>query len=141
MRTSLNVPEDLLSSFDATWQAEGLESRSRAVREAMQEYVEAHAGLEDVEGTVVAVLAFDYNHHEVIEPVHDIQHDYGNVITGASHVHQDNWCLETVFCEGAADSVRELLYRLRDFDAVNRVSVLSLQATNREPETVDADSG
>lgn len=126
MRTSLNVPEELLTTFDETWQAEGIDSRSRAVREAMQEYVEAHAGLEAVDGDVVAVIAFDYNHHEVIEPVHDIQHEYGDVITGASHVHQDDWCLETVFCDGSAAAVRELVYRLRDFDGVHRVSVFSL---------------
>ena len=39
MRTSLNVPEEVLAEFDETWQAEGLASRSRAIREAMAEYV------------------------------------------------------------------------------------------------------
>lgn len=38
MRTSLNVSEDILDEFDETWQAERLDSRSRAIREAMQEY-------------------------------------------------------------------------------------------------------
>ena len=32
MRTSFNIPDDLLFEFDETWQAEGLDSRSRGVR-------------------------------------------------------------------------------------------------------------
>ncbi|WP_273838274.1 ribbon-helix-helix protein, CopG family [Halococcus sp. PRR34] len=38
----LNVPQEVLDEFDETWQNEGLESRSRAVREAIQEYIDAH---------------------------------------------------------------------------------------------------
>ncbi len=31
MRTSLNVPQEVLDSFDETWKSEEMESRSRAV--------------------------------------------------------------------------------------------------------------
>ena len=128
MRTSLNVPEDVLDEFDATWQAEGLDSRSRAVREAMAEYVESHARLESAEGNVLAVLAYDYEHDEVIHDLHHVQHDFEDVITTTNHVHRGEWCLETAFCDGPAEQVRRLVYRLRDFDAVARVTVMVLQA-------------
>ena len=126
MRTSLNVPDGALAEFDAVAEAEGFESRSRAVREAMAEYVERHSRLEEATGEVAAVVAFDYVHDEVIRDLHDVQHDYQDVLTTTSHVHQDGWCLETVFCRGDVGRVRELVYRLRDFDAVRRVRVLSL---------------
>ncbi|MFB6071609.1 MAG: CopG family ribbon-helix-helix protein [Halobacterium sp.] len=126
MRTSLTVPEELLAAFDETWEAEGLDSRSRALREAMREYVERHATLEDRTGEVVAALVFDYDHHEAIEGIHAVQHDYQDVVQSTSHVHQGDWCLETVYCRGAAGRVRELVYRLRDFDAVGRVKVTTL---------------
>lgn len=127
MRTSLNIPDEDLAAFDTVWQAEGLESRSRAVREAIQEYVETHTRLEDTAGEVVAVVAFDYEHHEVIRPLHDVQHDFQDVIGATSHTHQGDWCLEAVFCRGPAERVRELVYRLRDFDSVGRVKIMSLQ--------------
>lgn len=38
MRTSFNIPDDVLAEFDRVWQAEWIENRSRAVREAMLEY-------------------------------------------------------------------------------------------------------
>lgn len=127
MRTSVNVPEGVLAAFDETWQAEGLDSRSRAIREAMQEYVEGHSRLEDVSGEVVAVLAFDYRHHELIGDLHSVQHRFQGVIETMSHAHQGDWCLETVFCRGAAARIRELVYRLRDFDGVGRVKTMLLR--------------
>ncbi|MFD1514004.1 CopG family ribbon-helix-helix protein [Halomarina rubra] len=126
MRTTVNLPEEDLAAFDAVWQAEAIDSRSRAVREAVKEYTEAHARLESLTGEVTAVLAFDYAHHEVIGDLHDVQHDYQDVIQSTSHAHQGEWCLETVFCRGDAERVRELVYELRDFDAVGRVKTLSL---------------
>jgi CopG family nickel-responsive transcriptional regulator len=128
MRTSFNIPDDLLAEFDRTWQAEGFESRSRAVREAMQEYISAHASLETESGEVTAALAFDYQHERVIRELHDVQHDFQDVIITTSHTHEGDWCLEVIFCRGQAARVRELVYRLRDFDAVGRVKVLLLRS-------------
>ncbi len=129
MRTSLNVSEEVLTAFDETWQAEGLESRSRAIREAMREYVEAHSRLEEVSGEVVAVLAFDYRHDAVIRDLHAAQHRFQDVIETMSHTHQGEWCLETIFCHGEADRVRALVYQLRDFDGVGRVKTMLLRPT------------
>jgi len=127
MRTSFNIPDDLLAEFDDIWETEGFDSRSRAVREAMQEYIESHADLETVDGEVAAVLAFDYEHEPVIAQLHTIQHEFQDVITTTSHTHEGEWCLETIFCRGPADRVRTLLYRLRDFDAVGRVKMMLLR--------------
>jgi CopG family nickel-responsive transcriptional regulator len=126
MRTTVNIPDEDLAAFDAVWESEGIESRSRAVREAIQEYVETHTRLESVTGDVVALVAFDYDHHEVIESLHTVQHDYQDVIDTTSHTHQGEWCLEAVFCRGPAERVRELVYALRDFDGVERVKVMRL---------------
>lgn len=126
MRTSLAVPEELLSEFDATWQKEGLDSRSRAIREAMAEYVERHEALETADGPVAGVVVFDYEHEEVIENLHGVQHTYQDVIVSTSHAHRGEWCLETLFVDGDAAAVRELVYRLKDFDGVRRVRTMVL---------------
>ena len=126
MRTSLAVPEDDLEAFDATWQAEGFESRSRAIREAMAEYVERHRALEAVDGTVVGTIVFDYEHEAVIERLHDVQHSYQDVIVSTNHTHHGEWCLETLFVDGEADRVRGLAYELKNFDGVRRVRSMVL---------------
>lgn len=128
MRTSLNIPMDVLETFDDTWRSEGLESRSRAVREAIQEYVERHRRLEELTGKATAAVAFDYEHTLVIGDLHTVQHEYQDVIETTHHTHGE-WCLETIFCRGSAGRIRELVYRLRDFDAVGRVNVMFLRPT------------
>jgi len=127
MRTSFNIPDEIVDEFDDVWQAQGLESRSRAVREAMLEYIESHARLEDTTGEIVALVGFDYRHHEVIRELHGVQHEYQDVILNTSHTHQGEWCLESLFCRGPAERVRELTYRLRDFDGVRRVKIMVIQ--------------
>ncbi|EMA43533.1 CopG family ribbon-helix-helix protein [Halococcus saccharolyticus] len=129
MRTSLNIPQEVLDSFDEAWKAEGLESRSRAAREAIQEYTERHTQLEEIEGEVTAAVAFDYEHTLVIGDLHTLQHEFEDIIGSTHHQHHGEWCLETVFCNGTALRVRELVYQLRDFDAVGRVNVMFLQQT------------
>jgi CopG family nickel-responsive transcriptional regulator len=127
VRTSFNIPDELVEEFDRVWQDEGLDNRSRAVREAMQEYIEAHSRLEELTGNVVALIAFDYRHHDVIEELHSVQHDYQDVILNTSHTHQGDWCLESLFCRGTVGRVRRLSYQLRDFDGVHRVKLMVLR--------------
>lgn len=136
MRTSLNIPQEILESFDDTWRDEGIESRSRAVREAIQEYIERHTNLEGLDGPAVAALAFDYEHTLVIGDLHTVQHEFEDIIGTTQHMHHGEWCLETIFCEGPAARIRELVYQLRDFDAVGRVNVMFLQP---EPERQSGD--
>ncbi|MFC7138468.1 CopG family ribbon-helix-helix protein [Halosimplex aquaticum] len=127
MRTSFNIPDEVVEEFDRVWQEQEIENRSRAVREAMLEYIEAHSRLEETAGEVVALIAFDYRHHDVIGDLHAVQHEYQDVIDTTSHTHHGEWCLESLFCRGPADRVRELTYRLRDFDGVRRVKVMVIR--------------
>ncbi len=73
MRTSFNIPDEVVEAFDRVWQEQELDNRSRAVREAMLEYVEAHSRLESTAGEIVALVAFDYRHHDVIGELHGVQ--------------------------------------------------------------------
>ena len=127
MRTSFNIPDEIVEEFDRVCQEQGLESRSRAVREAMLEYIESHSRLEETTGEVVTLIGFDYRHHEVIRELHGVQHEYQEIILNTSHTHQGEWCLESLFCRGPAERVRELTYRLRDFDGVRRVKVMVIR--------------
>lgn len=127
MRTSFNIPDEIVEEFDHVWKDEGLDNRSLAVREALQEYIESHSRLEDMKGEVVALLGFDYLHHEVIQELHSIQHEYQDVILNTSHTHQGEWCLESLFCRGEGERIRELSYQLRNFDGVHRVKIMVIR--------------
>ncbi len=108
MRTSFNIPDEVVEEFDRVWQDEGLENRSRAVREAMLEFIEAHSRLEDTIGEIVALVGFDYRHHDVIQELHGVQHEYQDVILNTSHTHQasgvSSRCFVAVLPNGYANS-------------------------------------
>lgn len=93
----------------------------------MLEYIESHSRLEETSGEVVDLVGFDYRHHGVIGELNAVQHAYQDVIPNTSHPHQGEWCLESLFCRGAAERVRELTYRLRDSDAVRRVKEMAIR--------------
>lgn len=93
----------------------------------MLEYIESHSRLEDTTGEIVALVGFDYRHHDVIQELHAVQHEYQDVILNTNHTHQSEWCLESLFCRGAAERIRALTYRLRDFDSVRRVKVIVIR--------------
>lgn len=123
MRTSLSVPEEILEEFDETWEAEEIESRSRAVRKSMLEYIESHRELEKAEGRVAAFVVYSYSGDAAGE-THDVQHDFQEIIETTTHVHGGDGCLENIVCRGDAERVRGLVYRLRDFDDVEHVQVV-----------------
>lgn len=127
MRTSFNISDSIVEEFDRVWKDERLDNRSLAVREALQEYIESHSRLEDMSGEVVALLGFDYLHHEVIQELHSIQHEYQDVILNTSHTHQGEWCLESLFCRGDVERIRELSYQLRNFDGVQRLKIMVIR--------------
>jgi CopG family nickel-responsive transcriptional regulator len=93
----------------------------------MQEYIESHSRLEELTGDVVAVVVFDYRHHDVIEALHSVQHEYQDVIRSTTHTHHGEWCLESLFCRGTVERVRALSYQLRDFDGVQRVKSMVIR--------------
>lgn len=49
------------------------------------------------------------------------------MILNTSHTHQGEWYLESLFCRGSADRIRELNYRLRNFDGVHRVKFMVIR--------------
>jgi CopG family nickel-responsive transcriptional regulator len=127
MRTSFSIPDSVVDEFDRVWQKEDIDNRSRAVREAMLEYIEYHSQLENTTGEIVALVGFDYRYHNVIQELHRVQHEYQDVILNTSHTHQGEWCLESLFCRGGAKRIRGLTYALRDFDSVHRVKIMIIQ--------------
>jgi len=53
----------------------------------MQEYIEGHTILTDIEGVVV-IIAFDYEHEAIIEDIHNVQHRFQDIITTTNHIHE-----------------------------------------------------
>jgi CopG family nickel-responsive transcriptional regulator len=113
VRFGVAIDGDLLSQFDEQIDRKGYGNRSEAIRDLIR------AGL--VEETVVrggrvsGALMIVYKHHirELSERLTEIQHDLGDAVVSALHVHLDHdHCLEVIVMRGQAKLLKEASDRI-----------------------------
>ena len=107
-RLSVSLEKPLLEAFDRLVEREGYPTRSEAVKALIRKALieEEWHGSGTVAGTMM--LVYDHHRHDSVHKLMHIQHDFGNVVISAQHVHldQDN-CLEMVTVKGRADRIRQ----------------------------------
>ncbi len=123
MRVSLSIPEVLVEDLDAVIRVKGYPSRSKAAREALEDFLQKHRGLGELKGEVSCVVTFSYPHAGRLEgQITDLQHRFGKVVTSTSHVHRGERCLEVVFLQGKALDVQQFISELSRLKRVGRVA-------------------
>ena len=106
-RFSISMPGRLVEQLDTLVKAKGYANRSQAVadmvRDRLVEY-HSHLGTQEIAGTIT--LVYDHHKHHIQALLTDIQHDHGELIISALHVHLDHQnCLEVLAVRGRADAV------------------------------------
>lgn len=113
-RFSLSMPSDLARQLDAMVKAKGFANRSQAVADMVRANLVEHLGQmghQEIAGTVT--LVYDHHQRNIQRLLTDIQHDHGELIISALHVHLDHHtCMEVLAVRGPADAVRKLADRL-----------------------------
>ncbi len=125
IRFSITVPEDLLSEFEAEYYAENRPNRSEAVRSLMREYISGERW-RCVDGQVCATVTIIYDHHvpELTRSLTSVQHDFGDVIICATHVHlSHSSCLECVITKGKSQDIQKFIEALRKVRGIKSLNV------------------
>ena len=125
VRFSITVPEDLLSEFENEYYAENRENRSEAVRSLMREYV-SRERWRCSEGEICATVTIVYDHHmpELTRSLTSAQHDSGDVIICATHVHLNHsTCLECVITKGNSEDIQKFVEALRKIRGIKSLNV------------------
>lgn len=115
-RISLSVSEALLRDFDSLTKSLGHPNRSKAVSEAMREFLGNRKWDLAKKGRVPGVILLTYDHHSrgVNRALTELQHDYPDAITATMHLHlSKHTCLEVIAFRGAPDRVRSLAKTLQ----------------------------
>jgi len=113
-RFGVSIPRDLVKAFDARIRGKGYRTRSEAIRDIMRDYLvggewEAERG--QVVGTVTIV--YDHQTRELTQVLTELQHQYHDAITCATHVHLGKHnCLEVIVVKGRSAQVRAIADRL-----------------------------
>ena len=130
-RISLSVSDVLLKEFDALTRTLGHPDRSKAVSEAMREFISSRRWDLGKKGEVPGVILLTYDHHSrgIDAALTELQHDFPDVITATMHIHlSKHTCLEVVAFRGEGDRVRALAKTLQSQKGVLSLKLLTSPA-------------
>jgi CopG family nickel-responsive transcriptional regulator len=108
---SVSISAKELKDFEEVSKQTGFSSRSDAVRDALHRFVSSNTWINDLDGRVSCVVSVIYadrkKHH-----VHDIIHEYADIVHSSMHTHIDHRCVEQIVLDGSSKEVRRLLSEL-----------------------------
>ena len=128
MRISMSLPKKLLSDFDEVLKERGYQSRSKGIRDALQDYIVRYQWMNSMEGQRIGIITIIYDHHYtgVMENLAEIQHSFRNEINTSMHIHMtDKYCMEIVVVNGDIAEIRDLTERIMRLKGVEHVKLTS----------------
>lgn len=119
VRTGVSLEQDLLTKFDVVIEQKGYQNRSEAIRDLIRN----HLVKEEIDRNKVMVgtLTLIYDHHRpnLTEELVEAQHQAGNQVLAATHVHLDHHnCLEVIIMKGRGGAIQDLANRILSFRGV-----------------------
>jgi len=127
-RVSLSLPKRLLKDFDALSDKMGQPNRSKAVSQALREFISGRQWDISPEGQVPGVILLTYDHHShgVNRALTELQHEYPDIVTATMHIHlAKHTCLEIIAFKGAGSRVRSLARTFQSQKGVLDVKVVT----------------
>lgn len=128
MRISMSLPKKLLSDFDEVLQDRGYSSRSKGIRDALNDYIVRYQWMNEMEGQRIGVITTIYDHHYtgVMENLAEIQHGYREEISASMHIHMtDKYCMEVIVVNGDVNQIRDLTEKMMKLKGVEHVKLTS----------------
>ena len=128
MRISMSLPKKLLEEFDEVIHDRGYKSRSKGIRDALNDYILRYRWMNEMEGERIGIIAAIYDHHftGVMEDLTYVQHNYREYINSVMHIHMtENQCLEVIVVKGDAKNIRELTEKIMRLRGVEHVKLTS----------------
>lgn len=128
MRISMSLPKKLLSDFDEVLKERGYQSRSKGIRDALQDYIVRYQWMNEMEGERIGIITIIYDHHYtgVMENLAEIQHSFREEITSSMHIHMtDKYCMEIIVVSGDIINIKELTEKMMRLKGVEHVKLTS----------------
>jgi CopG family nickel-responsive transcriptional regulator len=103
----------LLARFDDIVDRRGYENRSEALRDLVRRELDDDAWQQGKNTVATITLVYDHHVRELADRLTDVQHDHGDLIISALHVHLDHdHCMEVIAAKGPARKLKQLADRL-----------------------------
>nr|MDO8117357.1 nickel-responsive transcriptional regulator NikR [Candidatus Sigynarchaeota archaeon] len=124
-RFSITIPKELAVAFDKRNKRKGYGNRSEAVRDLVRDALVQEEWAEP-KAQVAATVTLVYDHHTrtLTDRITEAQHDHGELIVSALHVHLDHHnCLEIIVLRGPAKNVKSLADKLASIRGVKHAQL------------------
>jgi CopG family nickel-responsive transcriptional regulator len=124
----MSLPKKLLKEFDEVLDERGYNSRSKGIRDALQDYILRYQWMNEMEGERIGILAviYDHGYTGVMEDLTDIQHDFREYISAVMHIHMtEKYCLEVITLKGNIKYIRDLTEKIMRLKGVEHVKLTS----------------
>ena len=128
MRISMSLPTKLLDDFDEVLKDRGYKSRSKGIRDALNDYIVRYQWMNEMEGERIGIITVIYDHYftGVMEALAETQHDFRDEISASMHIHMTNkYCMEVIVVNGDVNKIRELTERMMRIKGVDHVKLTS----------------
>ena len=113
VRFGVAMERQLLSRFDKVIEQKGYANRSEALRDLVRGELDRDAWQRGKRTIATITIVYDHHVRELTERLTEIQHDHGDLIISALHVHLDHHhCMEVIAAKGPARSLKAMADRL-----------------------------
>ncbi|MHA1595760.1 MAG: nickel-responsive transcriptional regulator NikR [Candidatus Baldrarchaeia archaeon] len=129
LRIGVSLPANLLREFDEIIGKIGYTSRSKALADAIRDFIDKYHWLREEEETVITgalTLIYTIEKRNLPEEILEIQHKYEDVISASMHIHLDeSRCLEILAIRGSRSRIKKLAEELSAKKGVEQVKVIT----------------
>ncbi len=127
-RVGVSFPPELLKEFDEIISAMKYPSRSKAIHDAVREFIRNHRWMIRQKGEAAGAILATYDHevHGITDELTDIEHSFIDIISASLHIHLDpKHCLEIIAVRGDWERIKSLAQSLQRLRGVLNVQVVS----------------
>ncbi|MDD4308320.1 MAG: nickel-responsive transcriptional regulator NikR [Thermoplasmata archaeon] len=124
-RIGISIEPELLEKFDQMIEQRQYTNRSEAVRDLIRKNLvtdEWEKGIGTVVGSVTVV--YDYDQHNVVDKLAELQHKNHSLIHSASQVRLDeHTCLEVIIVQGSPFEIKDFTDKVQATKGVNHAEL------------------
>jgi len=128
-RFSVSLPYPLVKEFDSVWHSMKYTNRSKAVHDALRNYITEHKWMKEEGGELMGalVLLYYFDKPALLNTIMQIQHEFENVIASSMHIHLTrDKCLEIIAVKGSAEQTKNLMQKLMARKGVKQVKLAAI---------------
>jgi len=128
-RLSISLPFSLAKEFDAVWHSMKYTNRSKAIHDAISNFIAEHKWAQEQEDQVIGAIVLLYYHDKpsLLNAIMKIQHEFESIIASSTHVHlTSDKCLEIIAVKGKAQQARNLMQKLMAKKGVKQAKLAAI---------------